>query len=258
MKKMKENLAAAEEAGSTDTNPKRYLDTRKRLLDAIKAGRYPVGSALPPEVVLAAELGISRNTLRSALALLAEAGVVQRKKRVGTVVLREGVAPTYSMDISSMEGLRLYVRSTSAQVVEKDEAELPEYLRRIAGVPVDARWMLLSGIRRPRHGGAPVAAIDFYVRHEFRDAVESYGRVDSLLYEVIERVHGQRIDRIDVILRPDRVGERWGELLECDAELPAINMIEVIRDGDGLPMEVASLIVPQDRMQFTFEITANA
>ena len=238
-----------------NTNQSLYLDTRALLMRAIEDGTYPVGSALPREIDLAAELSVSRNTLRSALALLAEEGIIQRKKRLGTIVLRDRAPANFSMDISSMEGLRLYVRHTSAVVLHKGICELPKHLRRIAGVPSGEEWVLLSGVRRPKSGGMPVGAIDFYVRRQFEEVIESYGRVDTLLYEVIERKYGARIGRIDVVLRPDQVSLRWAKELQCAADLPAINMIEVVRDLDGLPMEVASLVVPQDRMQFTFSIS---
>lgn len=55
------------------------------LLDAILEGRF-LDNRLPPEPVLAAELGISRTTIRTALISLERFGVVSRAPGRGTIV----------------------------------------------------------------------------------------------------------------------------------------------------------------------------
>ena len=60
----------------------------EQLATAIRLGVYPRGSTLPAERELATRLGISRATLREAMAALREAGLVQttRGRGGGTVV----------------------------------------------------------------------------------------------------------------------------------------------------------------------------
>jgi GntR family transcriptional regulator, transcriptional repressor for pyruvate dehydrogenase complex len=76
----------------------------ERLATAIRLGVYPYGTTLPPERELAALLGVSRATVREAIAALREAGMVRttRGRGGGSVVDLEpptpgcepGVAPT--------------------------------------------------------------------------------------------------------------------------------------------------------------------
>jgi DNA-binding FadR family transcriptional regulator len=54
---------------------------------AILAGRYAPGAAMPREAELAAEMGVSRNTLREAMKVLASKSLVEIAPRRGTVVL---------------------------------------------------------------------------------------------------------------------------------------------------------------------------
>lgn len=56
---------------------------------AILAGRYPPGTAMPREAELAAEIGVSRNTLREAIKVLASKSLVEVAPRRGTVVLAQ-------------------------------------------------------------------------------------------------------------------------------------------------------------------------
>lgn len=62
-----------------------------RIIGLIESGRLLPGATLPPERGLAAQLGVSRTTLRQAMHELAMKGLVERRQGSGTVVL--GSAP---------------------------------------------------------------------------------------------------------------------------------------------------------------------
>jgi DNA-binding FadR family transcriptional regulator len=57
------------------------------LGEAIVAGRYPVGGAVPPEPVLCEELGVSRTVIREAIKSLVAKGMIHTGPKVGTRVL---------------------------------------------------------------------------------------------------------------------------------------------------------------------------
>jgi GntR family transcriptional repressor for pyruvate dehydrogenase complex len=72
-----------------------FEDCVERLATAIRLGVYPHGTMLPPERELAVRLGVSRATLREAIAALRSAGMVStvRGRGGGTVVEHLPVAP---------------------------------------------------------------------------------------------------------------------------------------------------------------------
>lgn len=63
--------------------PAQVADT---LMEAVLSGRFPPGSVLPPERDLAEQLGINRTSLRQAIARLEQAGLVEARQGVGTMV----------------------------------------------------------------------------------------------------------------------------------------------------------------------------
>jgi GntR family transcriptional regulator len=79
----------------TDRRPL-HTQARQHLLNLIEEGIYQPGQQLPSESDLAAQLGISRPTLREALFNLEQEGVIVRKHGVGTFV-----APAYSRRVQS-------------------------------------------------------------------------------------------------------------------------------------------------------------
>lgn len=58
----------------------------RRIFSAIVSGRYPAGSILPTENDLALELGVSRTALREAIKGLASKGLIESRRRRGTMV----------------------------------------------------------------------------------------------------------------------------------------------------------------------------
>lgn len=58
-----------------------------RLREQIAGGDWPVGTRLPGETTLAAELGVGRSTVREALRALAGAGLVRPRQGAGVFVL---------------------------------------------------------------------------------------------------------------------------------------------------------------------------
>ena len=78
----------------------------EELKELIRSGERPAGFTFPPEVVLAQELGVARNTLRPALARLEEEGLVKRIKSIGTVVCgRKPVRDKYLLILNNSDGI---------------------------------------------------------------------------------------------------------------------------------------------------------
>ena len=63
-----------------------WEDIRAEVLRRIRARDWPPGALIPGEEALAEEFGVARATVNRALTALADAGVLQRKKRAGTRV----------------------------------------------------------------------------------------------------------------------------------------------------------------------------
>ncbi len=64
-----------------------YLDVKAAVLDQIRSGALRPGDTVPGEERLAGEFGCARVTVNRALRELAEAGVVERRRKAGTRVL---------------------------------------------------------------------------------------------------------------------------------------------------------------------------
>ncbi len=75
----------------TEPGQSRYAALAAAMRERIVAGEWPPGSAIPAEQTLAAEHGVALGTMRRALDLLAEHGLVERIHGRGTFV-RQGLS----------------------------------------------------------------------------------------------------------------------------------------------------------------------
>ena len=63
-----------------------WQSIRTEVLGRIRSGEWPAGSLIPTEHELAQEMGCARATVNRALRDLAESGIIQRRRKVGTRV----------------------------------------------------------------------------------------------------------------------------------------------------------------------------
>ena len=131
-----------------DPTPRPSLvdDTELALRAWLAAGAHRAGDRLPPELELAAMLGVSRGTLRTALDRLEETGEITRRQGSGTYV---GKAARPTAFHEGLEVLRPYSELAERRGVALSVRDLEVVERRIGaetGRGVRAR------ARRPRRG----------------------------------------------------------------------------------------------------------
>src|SRR5271166_3919786 len=190
------------------------------LAGQIAAGALAPGDRLPTEQDLAAWFGVSRMTLRHALAELARRGLVTRTvgRRGGTFV----AAPKLEQDLTTLAGFS-------------------EQLRRhgmVAGAGV------LSARERP--AGRFPGMLDF--------------RLDGSLYELLKVRYGLRPHRARESLEPVTAGVREAEALEVAEGAPLMQVERTAYARSGEPLEFARDLFRGDRTRvvvWTSELAEN-
>lgn len=71
----------------------------QKILYEIQSGSYKNESRLPPEVEIAADLGVSRTIIRDSLASLEREGFISRRHGVGTIINRHVLSVATRMDL---------------------------------------------------------------------------------------------------------------------------------------------------------------
>jgi GntR family transcriptional regulator len=108
----------------TDKTPL-YLQARQYLLSLIENGTFQPGEQLPSEADLAAQLGISRPTLREALHNLEQEGLIVRKHGVGTFVSRRTLVLESGLEVLESLESQAHRLGLNTEVVQLTISERP-------------------------------------------------------------------------------------------------------------------------------------
>lgn len=224
------------------------------LAEAIGAGRVAPGARIPAEQDLAAWLGVSRMTLRHALASLARRGLVTRAvgRRGGTFVAERKLDQDRTSLTGFSEQLRRHGMVAGARVLSA--AERPAGPAAVAALDLRDGDRVIE-VRRVRLGdGRPIA-----VEHSLFPAGLFPGmlgcRLDGSLYELLDSRYGQRPHRARESLEPVIAGVREAEALEVREGAPLLQVERIAYAKDGQPVEYARDLFRGDRTRIVMWTT---
>ncbi len=213
------------------------------------------GDKLPKEKDLAAELGVSRMTLRQALGSLEARGVVERiPGRQGGTFIRQ---PRIECDITGLAGFTEQLRRgqvrASARVVSSDVVPAPRNvaaaLELAAGAEVYEVVRVRSALRQP------LALERSYLPVELFPALLSK-RLSGSLYTRMRRDYGLAPQTATEFLEPFIATAEVAELLGVD-EGSALLLIErTARTTSGQPVEYARDLFRPDKIRISVQTVA--
>ncbi len=128
----------------------KFLTVYNQLFKMIKEGNFPEGSRLPSEPDLSKMLGVSRSTLRQALALLQDDGLVKNIRGKGNFIIKshsdrpiglEAIGhPVYKCSADTIDDVKMQLR------IEPSSDYMNETLgKKTAAVVVIDRWYTYQG-----------------------------------------------------------------------------------------------------------------
>jgi GntR family transcriptional regulator len=135
-----------------------YLRVRDSLLAAITEGRLRAGEKIPTEEDLVRAHGVSRVTVRQALALLREQGLIERFPRRGSFVADQPRPSTWTA--SSIEDVLHVGAETVPDILEWRAVRAPEAARRLGLAPGQPVFRLRS-VRSDK--GTPLYYLEAFV-----------------------------------------------------------------------------------------------
>jgi GntR family transcriptional regulator len=215
-------------------------DTEVALRGWLATGTHRPGDRLPPELELAAMLGVSRGTLRTALDRLEEAGEITRRQGSGTYV-GQAFRPTAFHE--GLEVLRPYSELAARRGVALTVRHLEITVARIGAEAADAFGLTPDAeaptiTRTILAAGEPVAVMRDVVRpgvqlppeKRLRRAIESGSMVlDVLLSQGVQIAFA--VTRVQPRLITSR--DRVGRALRVQGATAVLELEEIMHLGSG-------------------------
>jgi len=193
---------------------------------------YRLGDQLPSELELRKRFSVSRPTLRQALADLEADAWIERRRGIGTTIVREP-GPVWSLTVDPRCS---FAAPAHDDLAERTTVEVSGRSLQVAGsraAEVLATDQTLVIDRVLRLAGLPVGACRTWLpRQDFDDLLAgplSGGSVSQTLIDRYGRVPGSR----DVRVHSVRAEPREAQLFKLPARAPVLELHSVERDEAG-------------------------
>lgn len=226
-----------------------YLQLQRALREAIEKRVLGPDDALPSERQLAADLGVSRITVRKAIQGLAEEGILDQRQGSGNFVSTR-IDKNFAKLTSFSEDMRARGRTPHSVWIKKSGGTVnPDEAMKLALSP----GALVYRFHRLRYAdGAPMALEYATVA---ASALPSLEAVDASLYDALERA-GNRPVRALQRLRAILLDEEQARLLEADVGDAGLLVERLGYLRDGRAVELSRSIYRGDTYDFVAELNA--
>lgn len=232
-------------------------EVRRQLLEQISRGQLRPGERLGAERDLAQALGVSRSTVRQALAALEVEGVVSRVpgRGGGTFVRQKKLERDLSQVVGvpallRQQGMTAGSRIVSTRMVAADDQARAELgledgayvfdvvrIRLADGTPISLEHLRLPAERYPGLLDEPLG-----------------GSIYELLQQRYGTVPGEAVEHIEVVA----AGDDEASILGLEPGSPLLSISRTTQDGDGVPFEFSHDLFRADRTTITVRTPASS
>ncbi|WP_423212801.1 GntR family transcriptional regulator [Mycobacterium talmoniae] len=227
---------------STDAGVPLHRQLFLVLHDEIARGVLSPGGALPTEQALCDQFGVSRITVRRALADLAEQGYIERRQGVGSFV-RPRAPSGATTGGSYLDGLRRVQFETKVEVLERDLRTPPAAVAAALGAPGEVLHVLR--VRRERRTREPLMVTEAWLPADLADALTAAALRREPLYELLAAA-GVAVDRMQHEITAEIAGPRTARLLDTAIGSPLLR-INRLAFVAGLPHHQLSILLSPNR-----------
>lgn len=214
-----------------------------------------VGDALPAERALAAELGVSRMTLRRAVDELVRDGRLVRRQGAGTFVAAPKISA--SLHVSSFsDDMRRRGHVPRSRTIAIDEVFAGPQLGRRLDVSPGARVLRVGRLRLA--DDAPMAIETLHVPLDLVPGLTGDDLTDASFYALLATRYGIVLARGLQEIEPTVTDERESELLQVPLHSPAFLFERTSWGADERVVEFVRSVYRGDRYRLTAELRPDA
>jgi GntR family transcriptional regulator len=224
----------------------------RSLLLRISSGQY-AASRVPPEDELAKSFGVSKITVRNALKMLEDEGIVQRMPGRGTFIHRRDL--TYIRETSSLLGFTEEITTVghkpSSRELEKRVMPPPKIPRRRLALPDGAEVLFLKRLRNVDN--LPLGVQTAYLPIQRFAGLERFDFSTESLYRILAAEYGVKLHTARQSYRIAYPDAATAKLLETTPTAPGFSAERLTFDVEGQPVEYTETFFRGDR--FSVHIT---
>jgi GntR family transcriptional regulator len=228
-----------------------YQKVADSIRGDIASGQWVAGDALPSEAQLMETHGVSRNTVRHALAVLGNSNLVRRQQGRGTFVAEQGVSHVLG-DLRSFTSVirELGMQPGIDHVDVRPDPNPPQEARDFLN---GSHLWLASRTRLA--SGRPFCVMDSWLPDHIGAELDvDRLRREQSLYTVLADDLGIVLAEATEVIRAQSATERLAEALEVSVGYPMLTISRWSTDHRGQPVEFVRSYSPGDRYEYVIKL----
>lgn len=235
--------------GGARPEPPLYVRIAHTLKEQIVSGAHPVGSQLPTEDELCRRFSVSRYTVREALRLLREDGLVSSRQGAGTVVIPPRSSGADIHQVMSINDLMAFGTGTRFAIESIRMVPIDAKLASRTGLPAGEEWLEVRGYRYSENAGSPVCLAEYYINRAFAAVGRLLERHTGPIFPLIEDMFGQRIAEVHQQISATLVPPALAAGLRVKEGSAALAVRRTYKTADGKIAQVTINTHPASRFQ---------
>lgn len=198
------------------TGPTREI--AEQLALEISEGIYEVGGRFPTEMELRDRFGVGRYTIREALKLLTEQGMLGRRRKTGTIVLSSTPVSPYIHSLRDLRGLLSFAETTNLQISCFEEVAPESPLVKGIENLGEERWVYIAGVRTVPGKAQPLCFSEILIPARLCPTFESIRDAKRGIYEETLELNGLHLEYIEQEVSATPLSKEMQILLKAEKE----------------------------------------
>jgi DNA-binding GntR family transcriptional regulator len=210
-----------------------YLQVTHALKEEIVSGMCPVGALLPTEDELCKRFSVSRYTVREALRLLREDGLVSSRQGAGTVVIPPRSSGSDIHHVMSINDLLAFATDTRFVIESTKMVVIDDKLASRAGLLSGDEWLEVGGYRYAEGVNSPVCWTEYYINRAFAAVGRLLQRHTGPIFPLIEDMFGQNVVEVHQQISATLISAALAEGLAVKEGSAALEVRRTYKTADG-------------------------
>jgi GntR family phosphonate transport system transcriptional regulator len=222
-----------------------YLRISRTLEEEI-CRNYKSGEFLPAEHILADRFHVNRHTLRRAIDELVDAGIVERRRGRGTMVLDPAINYPISSRTRFTENLEFQGKHTGTVVLNAAIIPATKGVAKALDQLEDSLVICLD-LLRTVDGWPFIISSNFFPLPRFDGLEEKYK--GGSLHDLLDSAYGVQPHRASSIITAVMPKPEDAHALKVPRNRPLLRIKSINHDADGVPVEYVVTRARSDRVQ---------
>ncbi len=220
----------------------------KEIEYAIETGKYAEGDRIPSERNLAEFYGVQKGTVRSALRILKDKGIIVSEERSGNYVAHRRI----DFDLDAYNSRKVVIEkmgiSTSVKLLTFEKINVSGRMSEETGWEIDTPVFRIMRLRYA--AGMPMALERAHIKCELAPGLTEEDVHNKSLYESLAVKYNEHVDWAESKVTAAFANGLESELLNIKVARPVMRYEGLVYDKEGRLLEYFDDIILKEQVQF--------